>query len=120
MSTQSQWVCHVCTYHNHAALPRCEICESDRESKPSIDYDLKFAQEMQEIYNSESIKISMPIQTTKIQHKNVSNPTHQTPNNPQIDHVSYLINTAVSAVPDLIPNATSNSKSPITKTNSHH
>eukprot|EP01083_Nonionella_stella_P133698 406507_1 len=60
----SQWVCSVCTYLNHPALPQCEICESDRESKPpqSIDSDLQFAQRLQEQFDKEPTS-THPIQT---------------------------------------------------------
>eukprot|EP01083_Nonionella_stella_P237204 832361_1 len=52
----SQWTCNVCTYLNHPALPKCEICESDRESKPlqSVDGDLEFAKRLQEQFGKES------------------------------------------------------------------
>eukprot|EP01083_Nonionella_stella_P237808 833902_1 len=44
----SQWACSVCTYLNHPALLKCEICDSDRESKPlqSTNPDLEFEKQL--------------------------------------------------------------------------
>eukprot|EP01083_Nonionella_stella_P159274 519429_1 len=57
--TMSHWVCSVCTYLNHPALPKCEICDSNHESKqskpvPFMDSDLKFAKRLQEQFDKES------------------------------------------------------------------
>eukprot|EP01083_Nonionella_stella_P237207 832371_1 len=57
--TMSHWVCSVCTYLNHPALPKCEICDSNHESKqskpvPFMDSDLEFAKRLQEQFDKES------------------------------------------------------------------
>eukprot|EP01083_Nonionella_stella_P099677 280256_1 len=52
----SQWSCSVCTFLNHAALPKCEVCDSDRASEPipSIDADLEKTRQMANKLNQNS------------------------------------------------------------------